>query len=83
MRYYLFLSVLLLAACKSPEERAANLRTDQWLAQAHYNRWHHIADSVMGHKMPFNVPDSVLDSLNKAQSRLDVANRNFNKFMGR
>lgn len=81
MRYVLILSFLL--ACESSEQKASNLRTDQFLAQAHYDKWHRIADSAMGHKPPFDVPDSVLDSLGKAQSRLDVANRNFNKFMGR
>lgn len=73
-----FLSVILaLSACESDASKMQRLRTNQTYAELDVSHWQYFVNSYP----PERLPQYALDSLAIARNRLDLANRELNRFM--
>lgn len=86
MRKYTFISratrilpVLLALACarQSDEAKMKELRSEQLTRQQIVDYWEHLVDSYPAERRP----QYAVDSLSAARIRLDLANRDLNRFM--
>lgn len=76
-RVYLAVALLSLSACESDEAKIKDLRTAQLTAQLNVDYW----ERFVGSYPPERLPRYAVDSLNAAHIRLDLANRDLNRFM--
>ena len=82
LRLLASIPLLVLLACESNEAKISRLNTEQAIASLLYQAYERKADSVVHLEKGYGPKSAAYgDSLVKAKNRLDLANRELNKFM--